>query len=505
MDLSPDFYVNLKNGTFDNTTPQQMDGMFARWDQDPARPLIVHFHGGLVSENSGMATAKRLLPFYWDAGAYPAFVVWEAGGLEVLQHNLGEIFDEKFFKRLLTIVAKFVIGKLNGAGGRGGFVELPTDAEIQQELRLGVMREVPFDDRSASELPEDVDLTPAEQQQLRRLVETDTRLATEIQSIVNSRRAPADVQREMIETRGGRVRTVADSLMEQEVIDAIQVEPGRALFGVPTRIVVGAVKITAHVIKRFARRRDHGVYATIVEEILREFYVGNAGQLIWNLMKTDTQDAFKPGPDAHGGTRFLQRLAERMTVDPTRNVTLVGHSTGAVYICRLLQAAAGTLPPNAQFDVIFLAPANTFDLFKETLADAQPRIRNIRIFGMQDAVERKDRLVPVVYPHSLLYFVSGVCEKGDGDSQADTPLVGLDRFYASRDPYRNDPAIAAAKAFLGAAGRPFATWSIADGGLGFAADAIKHGDFDNFETDATPPLMRPIGTSVRHILQHGYV
>ena len=62
MDLTPDNYVNLKNGRFDSTTPQQMDDAFARWDAEHAagahKPLILHFHGGLVNENDGMGVAK---------------------------------------------------------------------------------------------------------------------------------------------------------------------------------------------------------------------------------------------------------------------------------------------------------------------------------------------------------------------------------------------------------------------------------------------------------------
>ena len=32
------------------------------------------------------------------------------------------------------------------------------------------------------------------------------------------------------------------------------------------------------------------------------------------------------------------------------------------------------------------------------------------MFTMTDENEKKDRLVPVIYPHSLLYLVSGVVE-----------------------------------------------------------------------------------------------
>jgi hypothetical protein len=102
---------------------------------------------------------------------------------------LSEIFDERLFKRLLQLVSKFVIGKLNDGGARGALIDLPPDEHILRELRLGVPREVPFEDRSAAELPEDAELTPAQEQQFRRIIETDSALATEVQAIANSRRA----------------------------------------------------------------------------------------------------------------------------------------------------------------------------------------------------------------------------------------------------------------------------------------------------------------------------
>jgi hypothetical protein len=505
MDLTKDFYVNLKNGRFDSTTAEQMDDAFVKWDADPTRPLIVHFHGGLVNEPSGMKVAARLLPFYWDSGGYPLFFVWEAGAIEVLTHNLGEIFDERFFKRLLQLVTKFVIGKLDDGAARGAMISLPPDEQILRELRLGVPREVPFENRSATELPPDAELTPAQEQQFRRMIEVDPTLATEIQAIANSRRAPADIAREAAETRGGRIRTVTHSLIDQEVVEAVEAEPGRGLFGLPTRIVKGAVVIVYRIIKRFAKRRDHGVYVTIIEEILREFYVANAGQLIWNLMKADTEDAFAADARVFGGTRLLDRLAERLAADPSRKVILVGHSTGAVYICSLLKIAVSRLPAGTQVDVLFLAPANTFNLLEKTLAVANSRIRNIRIFGMQDTVERDDHMVPVVYPASLLYFVSGVCEKGQSGDEGDTPIVGLQRFYEPREPYQNNAAVQAVTAFLGSGGRLWSVWSVADTGLGFACDARKHGDLDNFETDSNPATIRPAGASVRHIVRNGYV
>ena len=48
---------------------------------------------------------------------------------------------------------------------------------------------------------------------------------------------------------------------------------------------------------------------------------------------------------------------------------------------------------------------------------------------MTDELEQADRLIPVIYPHSLLYFVSGVLE-----DEADKPLLGMERYLTRRLP-----------------------------------------------------------------------
>jgi hypothetical protein len=84
------------------------------------------------------------------------------------------------------------------------------------------------------------------------------------------------------------------------------------------------------------------------------------------------------------------------------------------------------------------------------------RIRGIRIFQMQDATEKEDHLMSKdfgptdqsilgkVYPRSLLYLVSGVCEyfEGQGGSGVhtldgdDMPILGMDRFYAQSSVFK---------------------------------------------------------------------
>ncbi|KOX14538.1 hypothetical protein ADK67_42030 [Saccharothrix sp. NRRL B-16348] len=59
---------------------------------------VLHFHGGLVPEKSGLAIARNLLPVYKAAdNAYPIFVVRKSGPMEILRGNLESILREELF------------------------------------------------------------------------------------------------------------------------------------------------------------------------------------------------------------------------------------------------------------------------------------------------------------------------------------------------------------------------------------------------------------------------
>jgi hypothetical protein len=264
--------------------------------------------------------------------------------------------------------------------------------------------------------------------------------------------------------------------------------------GAMGRIVKGSVVVLARVVKRFADKRDHGVYKTVFEEILREFYVANAGQLLWRHMKKDTADAFGGNPQVDGGTAFLHCLKDLAGTGQQPRVTLVGHSTGAVYICHFLKHADALLPPGITFNVIFLAAAVDFDLLAQTLANHGSRVGQIRAFGMSDERELANALIerlPHIYPSSLLYFVSGALE-----DEADKPLVGMKRYFSGEEPYTpaKFPHIATVSQFLGKHARSL-IWSHCADGSGFNCDSKTHGDFDN---DAQTI------ESLKHLLAKGY-
>jgi hypothetical protein len=292
-----------------------------------------------------------------------------------------------------------------------------------------------------------------------------------------------------------RIRKAGRSLMSPEVLEELREDSAVAAKngarGVLTSAVLlkHAVKVLARVISRFRHGRAHGLYPTAIEEILREFYVANAGVKIWGAMKGETHDTFQPATPLRGGQYVVGKVAELIRAGHRPEITLIGHSTGAVFINNLLayaetQRRSGQLPADFAFkQVIFLAPACTFKAFSQYVQApyfGQPGglYESIRVFAMTDEAERKDALVPFVYPRSLLYFVSGVLEAGtDGGSEPDVPLVGMQRYYTDAATYTDDE-IGTVRAFVAAVGDR-AVWSPCSNGAGLSSQSLHHGDFDD--------------------------
>jgi len=468
-----------------STTPEELSAM--------VRALtihgkgVLHFHGGLVSEEKGLAVARELLPAYQEAGAYPMFFVWRSDIVSVLRGNLEEIAKEEIFQRLLKKVLSYAAGKvreeLGGARGpargpAGGLLP-ESPVTVDEELDRREREEEPF-----AELPtaEDVpELTDAELAEFGDEIAVDDELLANVEVAV--RRADPDA--EPVGSRGGVTRTQASatSLMDPDAIAELQSRPGGApsRFGFETAALVKkAVKVLVAVIRRHRSGRWHGLYATVVEEILREFYLANAGATIWATMKRDTLDTFTPGDKPRGGERFLAELARALPAQDTPAITLVGHSTGAVFINNLLGAVDkarakgnGGLPADFRFrNVVFLAPACTFTDFARVVERRDHLWQRFRMFTMTDDAERADRVFSFVYPHSLLYLVSGLFERdAKGGSEGGKPLIGLERWCkGTEDQPKELPAV---RALLQGDAESVA-WS-----PGALSGAIRHGDFDN--------------------------
>jgi hypothetical protein len=495
MSLDPRHYVNLEAGRLGTqgllrSTPADIVGIFDAFSASGTDTLVVHFHGGLVNERAGIAIAERLIPVYRGAGAYPVFFVWESGWYDVVRRNLGEIFAERVFRRLQRHVTRFVLGKLRQTPGvRGAEVDLVDEFTVRQELIRPSDGHEPFAAWNGRRLPADATLERTEEAQLRTLLAADVALADEAARIVAGLRDPVDVAHDRAATRGATVQGSTETKMSPEVLEEMRRESaGSGVRGewLSLRLIKGAVAVAAATIARFASGRHHGVHATIVEELLREFYLANAGRAVWRLMKSDAADAFGPDRSVAGGSMFLSELAGALARrDTAPRLVLVGHSTGAICIAHLLGAADTTLPPDVAFDVVYLAPALSFADFAGTLANQRKRIADLRSFAMSDAAESRDALIPLLYPRSLLYLVSGLFE-----DDVDEPLVGMHRYFdLERFPPRKFPAVGTGRDYLTS---DRVLWSPCDLGDGRRSGASAHAAFDD-DPDTVASLVQILG------------
>lgn len=454
--FDPRHQVNLQNGRFAGTTAGQMRSVFEALGQPEHadQPIVLHFHGGLVSESVGLSTARRLQPVYEDAGAYPLFFVWESGFLEVVGRNLPEIVEDVLFKRLFGLVAGAVARAAKPAGADGTRGLSPVAAASLDEL---------------AELDQDPEAG-------RRLGESDVAEEGSLsgqflhQAVFADQVVSSELERLLDEAEGSEL---ADTPATAPVRPPEDEETERGLL--PLRLAKGAVVVLYQIGRRFKEGRGHGLVATVVEELLREFYLGAVGQAVWRAMKQDTADAFEGDADVAAGRCLVECLTRELATRPHRRVVAVGHSTGAVYIGELLRRCGG-LPGATGIEAVFLAPACTYEHLAVSLDAAPGRLHRLRVFGMCDERERADVLVPGVpfYPHSLLYFVSGVCEP-----EADTPLVGLQRHY--EHPIGDQEHHRRVLALLDQTGNG-CVWSPATGPAGRRSNSSRHVDFDD---DAT--------------------
>lgn len=132
-------FVNVgPGGTFkasgDHATKAaEIDALFQHLGSAEAKSLVVHFHGGLVSESAGVEIARKMASVYEAAGAVPLTFVWETGLVETFRDNLLQIHVTALFQKLLKWLLRRVAQRFGGFEGRGAGVPIPM-AQIEVEL-----------------------------------------------------------------------------------------------------------------------------------------------------------------------------------------------------------------------------------------------------------------------------------------------------------------------------------------------------------------------------------
>src|SRR4030095_4743364 len=132
-------------------------------------------------------------------------------------------------------------------------------------------------------------------------------------------------------------------------------------------------------------------------------------------------------------------------------ISSVGHSAGCIYAgnllsylyrARLVPASPWHGIPFQVDKLVFLAPAATCKVLAGVLMkhDAAPLFRAFRMYSLTDTDKKGYYEVPVLYPGSLLYIISGLLESVDDKGTGDMPLTGMQRYARTSHPF-TEPAV----------------------------------------------------------------
>ena len=397
----------------ESARPEEMLQNYER--EAPGKTLVIHFHGGLVSESSAKKEATDLTNSCYGAVSYPIFFAWNADFFS----ELGNLIEAKYhniaFSQGGMSTSSFLEGLYQTAH------ENHWDAEhIKAAYTEFMKNEAQFQRAVSKQAKKEVD-----------------------EDILASGRNWSDwLEADTWKKAKDRIQKKVVTYFSPYVMAAM----------------------------RYHDSKSVSWGGDFLEWISTNF----GGRQIWSTMKQDTALSFSVRNGVPGaGLMFLQALARHHVP----RIVLVGHSTGCIYILNFLKAAKAIMP-TTRFDVVFLAPANTYGDTARFLASNASTIRNFRMFGIRDLSERHDHMLwqinpqlEGIYPGSLLIYVARAVE-----TRHNIPILGLERDFAtpSSEPDRSNNLLV--KRFLfSRAGST--VWAPANGPVGLCSNCVSHGNF----------------------------
>ena len=382
--------------------------------------VLIHFHGGLTSENDGLQSASKLLPLYLEAGVHPIFIIWKTGFFETLTRNIHSITATKFFHVILEYTLRSVCG----------IAEIfHNDGSKGSEFILTAVNETPHDFPSFTHSCDISNCTAKKKSFAEDFAWFEEQCEEQIKdAFVHDGNIGQDLFREIKE-----VEQFSQLLQNELAME------GGTRGPVLTCLARCVLRVAKRVIERWLEQRDHGLHATTIEEVLRECFADKFGKWIWGGMKGIAENICSDTTKNSGICLQLVNRLSKLEENGTRlSVDLVGHSAGSIPICHLLNSEKISL---IYRNVIFLAPACQLDLFYDNIIQKPNRYSTFRMFTMCDELEKNNAMIDDVmqgfgflYPSSLLYFISGVLEE-----EPDCPIAGMHRFLQGSTPFNKEP------------------------------------------------------------------
>jgi hypothetical protein len=458
VNLSEDGFLE-GNGEM-GTPAAQLPLIFQGLTESGLDSLTIWFSGWKTDHQlAGLELVTDLYPEIRDQfQSYPVFFLWDSGLLELLQNHMLDILTcSPLFLKLYRKLAKHVARKLTTILG--------------SDAGTGLLRAIEAETLSAQDLAslsfkgtreELAELTDVEMQALQEDLAGDAQMAQLLGEIVAHARQERDTPRSEPSADPHReVGYLSSQILDELLAQSVQEDAGppggeRYLEGAPALGSPGhwlfATRLLARIVGRFRAGTDHGLAGTTLEEMYRGLYADKIGTFLWQEMKENAHDAYAANTTEladdsfHSGAMFIDLLKQHLDDHESLRVNLVGSSAGCVHICHFVQRAAQVLGDGFQFqNVVFLVPAVDFETFQTGIVDCADRIASFRIFTMEDSYEWRDPVVkvaPIVYPHSLLYLVSGLFA-----GEPDAPLLGLAR-HLQDERYLDNEAVRAGRQYL---------------------------------------------------------
>ncbi len=327
----------------------------------PGAKVPLHIHGGLVDRKASTAGADRLAgtaanSFGLKDDWTQVYIIWQTGAIEEIRRRWTELAEnERLYQAIVRKLIMFLSQRLRLplVDGRSAAEVAPLgDDDILARIRGEGDRREPFkvleEHLATTDSSSRVVLAPgrstgalmiefnqflvADPLFRAAIADMDAAVNTDADSRVAS--SPGSVERgEAILARlDGTLKDELD-LLSAVFDDNVPRAGGRGFVSIGTFVAGRALEVVMRCIKRFRSRRDHGLHATIVEEVCREFYADRVGSKIWGWMADDAGLHFS-------GNGFGTTLLRILAANPPDRMVVTAHSAGSIWASRMLLAMA---------------------------------------------------------------------------------------------------------------------------------------------------------------------
>lgn len=201
----------------------------------------------------------------------------------------------------------------------------------------------------------------------------------------------------------------------------------------------GIYGVIGKIVVRFIRKTNHEIFPTVVEEIISKIpfvkYLKTFAQNHWSKINKNCKKIW----NCNKGSYFIKKLNEiyhNENPHEIPKIEMVSHSAGSIAISHFINCIAQT---NIKINnILMIVPAIKFKLYQSNIFKNQHLYNNLTIYNLGQQDEEKDNFIPFIgleylYTSSLLYFVSGIAEKGD--KYNDNTILGLHRYFKNHKTY----------------------------------------------------------------------